>query len=77
MLARFPDGGDARHVIAERRGLGRMLEAHEAAGVTHALVSDSFFMESAGQAARAMLAQHPLVEHPLTPTAGAGVRGLA
>ena len=27
--------------------LGRMLEAQEAAGVTHALVSDSFFMESA------------------------------
>lgn len=30
--------------------LGRMLEAQEAAGVTHALVSDSFFMESAAAA---------------------------
>ena len=50
MLARFPDGGDARYVTAERRVLGRMLEAQEAAGVTHALVSDSFFMESAADA---------------------------
>ena len=30
--------------------LGRMLEAQESAGVTHALVSDSFFMESAAVA---------------------------
>ena len=30
--------------------LGRMLEAQEAAGVTHALVSDSFFTESAAVA---------------------------
>jgi len=37
-------------VTAERRVLGRMLEAQEAAGVTHALVSDSFFMESAAVA---------------------------
>ena len=46
-LARFPDGGDPRYVTAERRVLGRMLEAHDACGVTHALVSDSFYMESA------------------------------
>ncbi|HEV3350491.1 MAG TPA: hypothetical protein VHC93_25590 [Methylomirabilota bacterium] len=30
--------------------LARMLEAQAAAGVTHALVSDSFFMESAAEA---------------------------
>ena len=33
-LARFPDGGDPRYVTAERRVLGRMLEAHDACGVT-------------------------------------------
>ena len=49
-LARFPDGGDPRYVTAERRVLGRMLEAHDACGVTHALVSDSFYMESAAAA---------------------------
>ena len=49
-LARFPDGGDPRYVTAERRVLGRMLEAHDACGVTHALVSDSFYMESAAVA---------------------------
>lgn len=48
-LARFPDGTSARYVTAERRVLGRMLEAHDAHGVTHALVSDSFFMESAAE----------------------------
>jgi len=30
--------------------LSRMLEAQSAAGVTHTLVSDSFFMESAAEA---------------------------
>lgn len=48
-LARFPGGTSARYVTAERRVLGRMLEAHDAHGVTHALVSDSFFMESAAE----------------------------
>ena len=49
-LARFPDGGHPRYVAAERRVLPRMLEAHDACGVTHALVSDSFYMASAAAA---------------------------
>jgi hypothetical protein len=48
-LTRFPGGTSARYVTAERRVLGRMLETHDAHGVTHALVSDSFFMESAAE----------------------------
>jgi aminocarboxymuconate-semialdehyde decarboxylase len=48
-LARFPGATSARYVTAERRVLGRTLEAHGAHGVTHALVSDSFFMESAAE----------------------------
>jgi aminocarboxymuconate-semialdehyde decarboxylase len=49
-LARFPDGQSPRYVTAERRVLARMLAAHEAAGVSHALVSDSFYMEGAAEA---------------------------
>ena len=48
-LARYPGGTSARYVTAERRVLGRMLEAHDAYGVTHALVSDSFFMALAAE----------------------------
>jgi len=48
-LARFPDGASPRYVTAERRVLARMLEAHDAHGVSHALVSDSFFMETAAE----------------------------
>jgi aminocarboxymuconate-semialdehyde decarboxylase len=36
-------------VTAEHRVLTRMLEAHECGGVTHALISDSFFMEVAAE----------------------------
>jgi hypothetical protein len=39
-----------RDVTAESRVLARMLAAHEGHGVTHALVSDSFFMEVAAAA---------------------------
>ena len=49
VLARFPGGSSPRYVTAERRVLGRMLEAHDAHGVTHAIVSDSFFMETAAE----------------------------
>ena len=49
-MARFPDGDNPRYVTAERRVLGRMLETQAAAGITHALVSDSFYMESAAEA---------------------------
>lgn len=42
-LARFPDAGSPRYVTAERRVLSRMLEAQDAQGITHALVSNSFF----------------------------------
>jgi aminocarboxymuconate-semialdehyde decarboxylase len=48
-LARFPGGSSPRYVTAECRVLERMLEAHHAHGVTHALVSDSFFMETAAE----------------------------
>jgi predicted TIM-barrel fold metal-dependent hydrolase len=46
-LARFPNGASPRYVTAERTVLGRMLEAQEQAGISHALVSDSFYVESA------------------------------
>ena len=48
-LARFPGGSSPRYVTAERRVLARMLETHDACGVTQALVSDSFFMETAAE----------------------------
>ena len=65
--------------------LGRMVEAQEAAGVTHALVSDSFFMESAAAALpvwsapdRARLYNDTLAalvaRHP-EPAVRAGLRG--
>jgi hypothetical protein len=38
VLRRFPDGDSPRYVTAERRVLGRMLEEHDRAGVTHAIV---------------------------------------
>jgi aminocarboxymuconate-semialdehyde decarboxylase len=50
VLQRFPDGANPRYVTAERLVLDRMLAAHNANGVTHALVSDSFFMEVAAEA---------------------------
>ena len=37
-------------MTAERRVLARMLAAQAAGGVTHALLSDSFYMESAAEA---------------------------
>ena len=49
-LARFPGGDSPRYVTAERRVLGRLLEAQAAAGITHAIVSDSFYMEHAAEA---------------------------
>jgi aminocarboxymuconate-semialdehyde decarboxylase len=48
-LARFPGGDSPRFVTAERRVLARMLEAHDANEVTHALVSDSFYMETSAE----------------------------
>jgi predicted TIM-barrel fold metal-dependent hydrolase len=48
-LARFPGGDSARFVTAEQRVLARMLEAHDANGITHALISDSFFMETSAE----------------------------
>jgi predicted TIM-barrel fold metal-dependent hydrolase len=50
VVRRFPGGDHPRYVTAEGRVLARMLAAHEAHGVTHALVSDSFFMEVAAEA---------------------------
>jgi len=46
VLARLPGGDSPGFVTAERAVLGRMLEAQEEAGITHAVVSDSFFMEN-------------------------------
>ena len=49
VLARLPGGSSPRYVTAERRVLARMLEAQDACGITHALVSDSFFMETSAE----------------------------
>jgi aminocarboxymuconate-semialdehyde decarboxylase len=49
VLARFPGGSSPRFVTAESRVLGRMLETQEAVGITQALVSDSFFCETAAE----------------------------
>ena len=49
-LRRFPDPTSPRYVTAEPLVLGRMLEAHDRAGITHAVVSDSFYLESARDA---------------------------
>jgi len=49
-LRRFPDPTSPRYVTAEPLVLGRLLETHDRSGITHAVVSDSFFMESARDA---------------------------
>jgi aminocarboxymuconate-semialdehyde decarboxylase len=49
-LRPFPDPSSPRYVTAEPLVLSRMLEAHDRAGITHAIVSDSFYMESARDA---------------------------
>ena len=49
-LARFPDPTSPRYVTAEAVALQRMLDEHDRVGVTHAVVSDSFYMESARDA---------------------------
>ncbi len=49
-LRRFPDPDSPRYVTAEPVALGRMLAEHDRVGVTHAVVSDSFYMESARDA---------------------------
>jgi predicted TIM-barrel fold metal-dependent hydrolase len=50
VLRRFSDGDSPRYVTAERRVLARLLAAHDAHGVTHAVISDSFYMEVAAAA---------------------------
>jgi aminocarboxymuconate-semialdehyde decarboxylase len=49
-LRRFPEPDHLRYVTAERIALQRMLDEHDRVGVTHAVVSDSFYMESARDA---------------------------
>lgn len=49
-LRRFPDADSPRYVTGEPRALQRMLDEHDRVGVTHAVVSDSFYMESARDA---------------------------
>src|SRR5215212_11687239 len=49
-LARFPDPASPRYVTAEAVALQPMLDEHDRVGVTHAVVSDSFYMESARDA---------------------------
>lgn len=49
-LRRFPDPEHPRYVTAEPVALQRMLDEHDRVGVTHAVVSDSFYMESARDA---------------------------
>lgn len=49
-MRRFPDAAHPRYVTAESRVLTRMLAEHDRVGVTHAVVSDSFYMESSHNA---------------------------
>ena len=49
-LRRFPEPEQPRYVTAEPGALQRMLDEHDRVGMTHAVVSDSFFMESARDA---------------------------
>jgi len=49
-LRRFPDPSKPAYVTAEPVALQRMLDEHDRVGITHAVVSDSFFMESARDA---------------------------
>jgi predicted TIM-barrel fold metal-dependent hydrolase len=49
-LRRFPDPGKPAYVTAESVALQRMLDEHDRVGITHAVVSDSFFMESSRDA---------------------------
>ncbi len=43
---RFPDRASPKYVTAETRVLRRVLDEHDRVGITHAVVSDSFYMES-------------------------------
>ena len=52
-LRHFPDADSPRYVTGEPRALQRMLDEHDRVGVTHAVVSDAFYMESARDALRA------------------------
>ena len=49
-VRRFPDAESPKYVTAESRVLRRILAEHDRVGVTHAVVSDSFYMESARDA---------------------------
>jgi aminocarboxymuconate-semialdehyde decarboxylase len=49
-LRRFPDPEKPAYVTAEPRALQRMLDEHDRVGITHAVVSDSFYMESSRDA---------------------------
>ena len=49
-LRRFSDAASPKYVTAESRVLARLLAEHDRVGVTHAVVSDSFYMESARDA---------------------------
>jgi predicted TIM-barrel fold metal-dependent hydrolase len=49
-LRPFPEPAHPRYVTAEPVALQRMLDEHDRVGVTHAVVSDSFYMESARDA---------------------------
>lgn len=50
VLRRFPDPHHPRYTTAERAVLRRMLDEHDRVGISHAVVSDSFYMESARDA---------------------------
>jgi aminocarboxymuconate-semialdehyde decarboxylase len=49
-LRHFPEPASPRYVTAEPRVLQRLLDEHDRVGITHAVVSDSFYMESARDA---------------------------
>jgi predicted TIM-barrel fold metal-dependent hydrolase len=44
-LRRFPEPDHPRYVTAEPRVLARLLDEHGRVGITHAVISDSFYME--------------------------------
>jgi aminocarboxymuconate-semialdehyde decarboxylase len=56
-MRRFPESTHPRYVTAEAVALQRMLDEHDRVGVTHAAVSDSFYMETSRDALPAWSAE--------------------
>src|SRR3954447_26938396 len=56
-LRPFPEPTHPRYVTAEAVALQRMLDEHDRVGVTHAVLSDSFYMETSRDALPAWTAE--------------------